>query len=133
MMTRMRPLTDGSWLARAALTGDLAGLGLCLVVGLSRHGEGVVTTFLALAAIFGGSWLLTTWLVGTYRPISNIGLLVAIVIAIPLGVLIRAVLRDWTMNEILTVAGVLCVFGAFFIGCGRLVVSLVARRRGVEQ
>lgn len=129
----MQPLTDGSWLARASLTGDLLALTVPILIGISRHEEGAVTTFLTLTVIFGGSWLLTTWLVGTYRPVSNIGLLVSIVIAIPLAVLIRALLRDWTMHEILTVAGVLCVFGAFFIGCGRLVVSMVARRRGVEQ
>jgi len=129
----MRALTDGSWLARSSLAGDLAGLGVCLLLGMSRHGEGAVTTFFTLAAIFGASWLLVTWLVGTYRPISNTGLLVAIVLAIPLGVLIRALLRDWTRDEILTVAGVLTVFGAFFIGCGRLVVAVLARRRGVEQ
>jgi len=132
MMAAVRPLTDGTWLARTSLAGDLIGLGACLVVGLMRHGEGIVTTFLVLAAIFGCSWLVTTWIVGTYRPVTNLGLLLAIVFAIPLGVLIRAVFRDWTAAEIVTVGGVFLLFSAFFIGCARLAVALLVRRRGVE-
>jgi hypothetical protein len=129
----MRPLTDGSWLAKASLTGDLLGLTVPILIGMSRHGEGALTTFFALVAIFAASWLVVTWLVGTYRPVSNAGLFVAIVIAIPVGVLIRAVIRGWTMQDIVTVAGVLTLFGAFFIGCARLGVALLARRRGVER
>lgn len=125
----MRPLTDGTSLARASLAGDLVGLACCLLAGLSRHGAGAAGTFLVLAAIFGGAWVLTTWIVGTYRPVSNLGLVLAIMLAIPLAVLVRALLRGWTISETLTVAGVLIVFGTLFIGVARLVVALAFRGR----
>ncbi len=118
----MRPMTDGSRVARAALAGDLVGLLAFLVVGLDRHGEDVASRFLALAAIFVASWLVTSWLLGTYRPPTHTRLLLTMVLGIPLGVLARATLvRAWTASEILTFAGVALLFGALFIGTTRVI------------
>jgi hypothetical protein len=131
MMGAMRSLTDGTWLAKTSLVGDLVALGAVLAIGMSRHGEGALTTFGALVLIFGGSWLVVTWIVGTYRPVSNLGLALALVLAVPLAVLIRSLFRDWTVSETLTVMGVFLLFSAFFIGLARLAVAFLARRRGL--
>ena len=50
----MRPLLDGTKLARAALIGDVVALLVFLVFGVSSHHEEAVSRFLALAVIFVG-------------------------------------------------------------------------------
>ena len=67
----MRPLVDGTKLARAALIGDVIALLVFLVFGVSSHKEEAVGRFLALAVIFVGAWVGTAWAIGTYRPVSN--------------------------------------------------------------
>ena len=123
----MRPLTDGSRLARSSLIADLVALAVTLAIGVSRHGEDAASTYLALVAIVGTCWIAVTWAVGTYRPVTNLGLALALIIVIPLSVLIRAPFRDWTVGVMATVAGVLLLFSAFFVGLGRLIVALTAR------
>lgn len=118
-------MTDGSNLARATLVGDLLGLLVFLAIGLDRHGEDVAARFLALAAIFVVAWLVTAWLLGTYRPPSNTGLLLTLVLGIPLGVVVRATfVQAWSAGEILTFAVVAVVFGALFVGVARVVTSV---------
>ena len=100
-------MTDGSAFARATLAGDLVGLIAFLVVGLDRHGEDVAARFLALAATFAAAWLVTAWLLGTYRPPTHVRLLLTLLLGIPLGVVVRATfVQAWTASEILTFAGV---------------------------
>jgi hypothetical protein len=125
----MRSLTDGSRLARAVAVGDVIALLVFLAIGLDRHAENDVQRYLALAAIFVGSWLVTAWLVGTYRPVTNTGLVLTLVLAVPLAVLIRAaIVRTWTIGEIATFAGVALLFCAVLIGAVRAAVLLAARR-----
>jgi hypothetical protein len=126
----MRSLTDGSRLARAVAVGDVIALLAFLAIGLDRHAENDVQRYLALAAIFVGSWLVMAWLVGAYRPVTNAGLVLTLVLAVPLAVLIRAaIVRAWTMAEIATFAGVALLFCAVFVGAVRAAV-LLARRGG---
>jgi hypothetical protein len=123
-------MTDGSGLARGTLAGDLVGLIVFLVVGLDRHGEDVAARFLALAATFAAAWLVTAWLLGTYRPPTHARLLLTMLLGIPLGVVVRATfVQAWTASEILTFAGVAIVFGALFIGTARVLTSLWFARR----
>jgi Protein of unknown function (DUF3054) len=130
MMLAVRPMTDGSRLTRWFLLGDLLGLLAFLVIGLDRHGEDVVGRFAALAAIFVFAWLATAWSLGTYRPPTNGTLVLTLVLAIPLGVLVRAAfVQTWTMGEVATFAGVAVVFGTLFIGIARLIVTLLARMK----
>jgi len=120
----MRPLIDGSRFARATLVGDLVGLLAFLLVGLDRHGEDVAARFAALAAIFVATWLVTAWLLGTYRPPTYARLLLTLVLGIPLGVVVRATfVQAWTATEILTFAGVAILFGSMFVGAARVVTS----------
>jgi len=129
MMCVMHGMTDGSKLARSFLVGDLIGVVTFLVVGLDRHGEDIAARFAALASIFVIAWLLVGWVLGTYRPPSNGRLVLTLVLAIPLGVLVRAAfVQAWTAREVATFAGVAVVFGTLFVGLARLVVTLLARR-----
>ena len=126
----MRPMTDGTRLARAALIGDLLAIVLFLAVGVDRHNENLRERLLALIAIFVGSWLVTAWSVGTYRPPTYGGMLLTLVLAVPLAVLIRAVVVSaWSSTDILTFAGVALIFVMFFVGIARFVVMLVFGRR----
>lgn len=123
-------MTDGSAFARATLAGDLLGLIAFLVVGLDRHGEDVAARFLALVATFAAAWLVTAWLLGTYRPPTHVRLLLTLLLGVPLGVVVRATfVQAWTAGEILTFAAVAVVFGALFIGTARVVTSLWFGRR----
>ena len=130
----MHAMTDGSRLARASVFGDLIGLLVFLAVGLNRHGEDVIGRLLALAAIFIGAWLVTAWLLGTYRPPSNSRLILTLVLAIPLGVVVRAAfVRAWTTQEVVTFAAVAVVFGTLFVGIVRVVTVLAFARKGVDR
>jgi hypothetical protein len=133
MMATVRALTDGSKLARSFLAGDLLGLVTFLVIGLDRHGEDVVSRFAALAAIFVVAWLVTAWLLGTYREPTYARLVLTLVLAIPLGVLVRAVfVQAWTTREVVTFAGVAVVFATLFVGLARVIVTLLLRGRLAE-
>jgi hypothetical protein len=119
----MRPLLDGTKLARAALIGDVVAILVFLAFGVSSHHEDAVTRFLTLAVVFEGAWLGTAWAIGTYRPLSNGRLAANLAIAIPIGVLLRvAVVGSLTAGQIFTFAVVALLFASMFVGLGRLVV-----------
>jgi len=118
----MRSLTDGTKLARATLIGDIVGILVFLVFGVSSHHEDAVSRFLTLAVIFVGAWVGTAWAIGTYRPLSNARLAANLAIAIPIGVLLRvAVVGSLTAGDILTFAVVALVFASIFVGLARVV------------
>jgi hypothetical protein len=122
-MGPMRSLLDGTKLARAALIGDVVAILVFLLFGVSSHHEDAVSRFLTLAAIFVGAWVGTAWALGTYRPVSNSRLATNLVIAIPIGVLLRvAVVGSLTAGDIATFAVVALVFASVFVGLARIVV-----------
>jgi Protein of unknown function (DUF3054) len=119
----MRPLLDGTKLARAALIGDVVAILVFLAFGVSSHHEDAASRFLTLAVVFEGAWLGTAWAIGTYRPLSNGRLAANLAIAIPIGVLLRvAVVGSLTAGQIFTFAVVALLFASMFVGLGRLVV-----------
>ena len=120
----MRPLTDGSRIARVTLAGDVVALIVFPIVGVIAHGEDLVTRFLGLASIFVGAWLVTAWFLGTYRPPTYARLLLTLALGIPLGVAIRATfVQAWTAGEIVTFAVVALLFATMFVGAARLVTT----------
>lgn len=122
-MSRMRPLLDGTKLARACLIGDVVAILVFLLFGISSHHEDAVSRFLTLALIFLGAWVGTAWAIGTYRPVSNARLVANLAIAIPIGVLLRvAVVGSLTAGQILTFAIVALVFASIFVGLARVIV-----------
>jgi hypothetical protein len=129
-MASMRPLTDGTRLARTIAAGDLVALLLFLLVGLDRHAENASGRLMALLAIFLGTWLATAWVVGAYRPPTNGRLALTLVFAVPLAVAIRAVIVSvWTTTEVLTFIAVAVLFCAVFLGAIRAAVLLAFRWR----
>jgi hypothetical protein len=130
----MRPLLDGTKLARAVLIGDVVALLVFLLFGISSHHEDAVSRFLTLALIFVGAWVGTAWAIGTYRPVSNGRLIANLAIAIPIGVLLRvAVVGSLTAGQILTFAIVALVFASIFVGLARVVVMVLFRMNHREE
>jgi hypothetical protein len=130
----MRPLLDGTKLARAVLIGDVVAILVFLLFGISSHHEDAVSRFLTLAVIFVGAWVGTAWAIGTYRPVSNGRLIANLAIAIPIGVLVRvAVVGSLTAGQILTFAIVALVFASIFVGLGRVVVMVLFRMNHWEE
>ena len=119
----MRPLLDGTKLARGLLIGDVVAILVFLLFGISSHHEDAASRFLTLALVFVGAWVGTAWAIGTYRPASNARLVANLAIAIPIGVLLRvAVVGSLTAGQILTFAIVALVFASIFVGLARVVV-----------
>ena len=130
----MRPLLDGTKLARAFLIGDVVAICVFLLFGISSHHEDAVTRFLTLAVIFVGAWVGTAWAIGTYRPVSNARLVANLAIAIPIGVLLRvAVVGSLTAGQILTFAVVALLFASIFVGLARVVVIGLFRMMHWEE
>jgi len=130
----MRPLLDGTKLARAVLIGDVVAILVFLLFGISSHHEDAVSRFLTLAVIFVGAWVGTAWAIGTYRPVSNGRLIANLAIAIPIGVLVRvAVVGSLTAGQILTFAIVALVFASIFVGLARVVVMVLFRMNHWEE
>src|SRR6186997_2438782 len=130
----MRPLLDGTKIARAALIGDVVAILMFLLFGVSSHHEDAVSRYLTLAVIFVGAWVGTAWAIGTYRPVSNGRLAANLAIAIPIGVLIRvAVVGSLTAGQILTFAIVALMFASIFVGLARVVVMVLFRMNHWEE
>jgi hypothetical protein len=125
----MRSLTDGSRFARRAVIGDVAALLVFLAIGLDTHAENDVGRFVALTAIFVGSWLVTAWVIGAYRPATTGHLVVTLVLAVPLAVATRAaIVHAWSPEEVLTFAVVALMFCAAFTALARLALVFADRR-----
>jgi len=78
---------------------------------------------------FTGSWLVVSWLVGAYRPPTPVGLVVTLLIAIPIGVVLRALwVRSWSLGEVVTFALVALLFATMLIGLGRAISAVLGAR-----
>jgi uncharacterized membrane protein len=123
-------MTDGSSHARLTLVVDVLALAAFVLIGMRSHSDAAaVSIFLRNFVPFTGSWLVVAWLVGTYRPPTPIGLIATLLIAIPIGVLLRALwVRSWTAGEVLTFALVALVFATMLIGLGRAISVVLGAR-----
>ena len=123
-------MTDGSSNARLTLAVDVLGIAAFVLIGMRSHSDAAaVSIFLRNFVPFTGAWLVVAWLVGTYRPPTPIGLIATLLIAIPIGVLLRAVwVRSWSAGEVLTFALVALVFATMLIGLGRAISAVLGAR-----
>jgi len=123
-------MTDGSSHARLMLAVDVLALAGFVLIGMRSHSDAAaVSIFLRNFVPFTASWLVVAWLVGTYRPPTPIGLIATLLIAIPIGVLLRALwVRSWSAGEILTFALVALVFATMLIGVGRAISAVLGAR-----
>jgi hypothetical protein len=126
----MRRLTDGSPHTRLTLAVDVLSIAGFILIGMRSHSDAAaVSIFLRNFVPFTGSWLVVSWLVGTYRPPTPIGLIATLLIAIPIGVLLRALwVRSWTAGEVLTFALVALVFATMLMGLGRAISAVLGAR-----
>jgi glycopeptide antibiotics resistance protein len=126
----MRRMTDGSSPARLTLAVDVLALAAFVLVGMRSHSDAAaMSIFLRNLVPFTGSWLVVAWLVGTYRPPTPIGLIATMLIAIPIGVLLRALwVRSWSAGEVLTFALVALIFATMLIGLGRAISAVLGAR-----
>jgi glycopeptide antibiotics resistance protein len=126
----MRRLTDGSPHTRLTLAVDVLAIAAFVLIGMRSHSDAAaVSIFLRNFVPFTGSWLVVSWLVGTYRPPTPIGLIATLLIAIPIGVLLRALwVRSWTAGEVLTFALVALVFATMLMGLGRAISAVLGAR-----
>jgi len=123
-------MTDGSSNARLTLAVDVLGIAAFVLIGMRSHSDAAaVSIFLRNFVPFTGSWVVVAWLVGTYRPPTPIGLIATLLIAIPIGVLLRALwVRSWSAGEVLTFALVALVFATMLIGLGRAISAVLGAR-----
>ena len=123
-------MTDGSSPARLTLAVDVLALAAFVLIGMRSHSDAAaVSIFLRNFVPFTGSWLVVAWLVGTYRPPTPIGLIATLLIAIPIGVLLRALwVRGWSAGEVLTFALVAFIFATMLIGLGRAISAVLGAR-----
>jgi hypothetical protein len=126
----MRRLTDGSPHTRLTLAVDVLSIAGFILIGMRSHSDAAaVSIFLRNFVPFTGSWLVVSWLVGTYRPPTPIGQIATLLIAIPIGVLLRALwVRSWTAGEVLTFALVALVFATMLMGLGRAISAVLGAR-----
>ena len=123
-------MTDGSPHTRLTLAVDVLAIAAFVLIGMRSHSDAAaVSIFLRNFVPFTGAWLVVVWLVGTYRPPTPIGLIATLLIAIPVGVLLRAVwVRSWSAGEVLTFALVALVFATMLIGLGRAISAVLGAR-----
>jgi len=123
-------MTDGSSNARLTLAVDVLGIAAFVLIGMRSHSDAAaVSIFLRNFVPFTGSWVVVAWLVGTYRPPTPIGLIATLLIAIPIGVLLRALwVRSWSAGEVLTFALVALVFATMLIGLGRAISAVLGAK-----
>jgi len=123
-------MTDGSSNARLTFAVDVLGIAAFVLIGMRSHSDAAaVSIFLRNFVPFTGSWVVVAWLVGTYRPPTPIGLIATLLIAIPIGVLLRALwVRSWSAGEVLTFALVALVFATMLIGLGRAISAVLGAK-----
>jgi len=123
-------MTDGSPHTRLTLAVDVLAIAAFVLIGMRSHSDAAaVSIFLRNFVPVTGAWLVVAWLVGTYRPPTPIGLIATLLIAIPIGVLLRAVwVRSWSAGEVLTFALVALVFATMLIGLGRAISAVLGAR-----
>ena len=123
-------MTDGSPHTRLTLAVDVLAIAAFVLIGMRSHSDAAaVSIFLRNFVPFTGAWLVVVWLVGTYRPPTPIALIATLLIAIPIGVLLRAVwVRSWSAGEVLTFALVALVFATMLIGLGRAISAVLGAR-----
>ncbi len=124
-------LTDGSTRARSALVADLAALLVFVLVGLRSHHEAAMAAAFARTAIpFVGAWLVASAIIRTYRPARLVRLVKTWAIAVPAGVVLRAIWVGSEGSKVVEFLFVAMAFTLLFLLAGRLLArSVVSRSR----
>lgn len=122
-------LTDGSRFARATLAADLIALPAFVIVGMTSHRTGSALVIFARTAVpVVVAWLVAARVLGTYRPPAFTTLIGTWAVAVPVGILARAVITDQLRDDDLWVfLGVAMAFTLLFLGVGRALAMVLTR------
>lgn len=118
---------------RAAATVDAVALLAFVVIGVSQHHAAFLPGLLRTAIPLLVAWFVVGLAVGVYRRVGWTTMLVTWVVAIPLGLLARSVLRGGPWGRGLLEFGAIAMgFTLLFLIGGRLLLLAAAlgRRRG---
>jgi Protein of unknown function (DUF3054) len=126
----MARFTDGSVRARVVLATDLLALAVFVLVGARSHHEHAASTvFLRTAVPLGGAWLVVAAFLRTYRRPTIARLVKTWAIAVPAGVVLRALWLGSEGSRVLVFLFVAMVFTLLFLLAGRVLARFVVSRR----
>jgi hypothetical protein len=126
----MARFTDGSVRARTAVATDLVALSLFVLVGVRSHHEAARSAvFLRTAVPLGGAWVAVSALVRTYLRPTIARLVKTWSIAVPVGVVLRAIWVGSKGTRLLVFLFVAMAFTLLFLLVGRVLARAVATRR----
>jgi hypothetical protein len=109
---------------------DAAALVVFVLIGLRGHRVGTVEGFLRTAIPLLGAWFLVAWLTHTYRRPGWRSLLRTWIVAVPVGLLVRALIVGSPNGvRILVFIAVGLAFTLVFLVLGRLLARLLSRAR----
>lgn len=123
-------LTDGTRRARLTLVLDLVAIVAFVLAGMRSHRSGDLFVVFARTAVpVLMAWIGCAFWFRTYRPPTHAALVKTILVAAPVGILVRTALvgspEGWRIVTFLAVA---FLFLSLFVGSARVVASLVGRR-----
>jgi hypothetical protein len=109
--------------ARAAAIVDVVALVAFVLVGAAQHGEGLALGALVRTGLpLLGAWVLVASALGTYRRLGWASLVLTWGAAVPLGLLVRSVVRGGPWGRgLLIFGGVAMGFTLLFLLAGRAV------------
>jgi hypothetical protein len=121
--------TDGSVRARVAVAADLLALGVFVLVGVRSHHEAARSAvFLRTAVPFVAAWLTVAAFVRTYRHPTIARLVKTWSIAVPAGVVLRAIWVGSAGTRLLVFLAVAMAFTLLFLLAGRVLARIVTSR-----
>jgi hypothetical protein len=121
--------TEGSVRARVALAADLIALGVFVLVGVRSHHEAARWTVVLRTAVpFGGAWVTVAAFVQTYQRPTIRRLVKTWAIAVPAGVVLRAIWVGSKGTRVLVFLLVAMAFTLLFLLAGRVLARAVTSR-----
>lgn len=121
--------------ARAAAAVDATALAAFVVVGVVQHDEGLAVAGLVRTGVpLLVAWFVVALVAGTYRRTGWLTLLLTWVIAVPLGLVARSVIRGGPWGRgLLVFGGIAMAFTLLFLIGGRLALLIGALVRRSEH
>lgn len=116
--------------AWALAAGDAAAIALFAVIGLANHKEGITASGLARNVLpILGAWVVVAPIMGTYRNPSPRSMLMTWIIAVPVGVAIRAIVLHREADGSQVVFGIITLITTGLLLLGWRGVAALATRR----
>ena len=121
---------------RAAAAVDAVALVSFVVVGVIRHGDPALAEIARTGVPLLAAWFLVALLVGTYRRVGWVTMIVSWLVAVPLGLIGRSLIRGGPWGQgLLEFGAIAMAFTLLFLIAGRALLLGVsmARRPAVPR